>query len=425
MNHDEHSKSDSQMQPDSYQQAWRAQSSQTRVTIDADLLLKEVQRSHGQFRAMIFWRDFREVGVAVVMVPVWIAMGIVLSLSWAWYLGVPAFIWVAAYLVVDRIRHKQKPIEPGEPLVKSATESLKQVEHQIWLLRNVFWWYILPLFIAELAFFADVAWSFGNEGWLPALIFFVVQVVFVSAINYFVYRVNQNAVRKSLEPRRQELLKLIASLTDENASEVSGEYPILMNAETCKFSRRRLLVAGVLFVVFLSIGVAGIVIGYRLDHPEKSPFAAVRWQESQPEVKVGDEWFKLVSLDGVPASEIVAFSRRTYGNLWGKRFEEDLIALLTAMGHEPKDTVRLVVTPVGSQETRTLEDVPMTRANRKRFWDAAQERERGEREQPTRGSPHVDNAESPITKLVVRLRKEKDLVGLAAMVMVDGKVVSS
>src|SRR3954451_3382896 len=160
MNLDEHSKPDSHMEPDSYQQAWRAQSSQSRVTIDADLLLKEVQRSHGQFRAMIFWRDFREVGVAVVMVPVWIAMGIVLSLPWAWYLGVPAFIWVAAYLVVDRIRHKQKPIEPGEPLVKSATVSVRQVEHQICLLRNVFWWYILPLLIAELAFFADIAWSF-------------------------------------------------------------------------------------------------------------------------------------------------------------------------------------------------------------------------------------------------------------------------
>src|SRR4051794_37330845 len=108
---------------------------------------------------MIFWRGFCEVGGAGVMGPVWVCIGLGLSLSWAWYLGVPAFIWVAAYLVVDRIRHQQKPIEPGEPLVKSATESLRQVEHQIWLLRNVFWWYIPPFVIPELAFFGDVAWS--------------------------------------------------------------------------------------------------------------------------------------------------------------------------------------------------------------------------------------------------------------------------
>ena len=52
---------DSHMDPDKYQQAWQAQSSQARVTVDANLLLKEVQRSQRNFRAMIFWRDFREV----------------------------------------------------------------------------------------------------------------------------------------------------------------------------------------------------------------------------------------------------------------------------------------------------------------------------------------------------------------------------
>ena len=44
------------------------------------------------------------------------------------------------------------------------------------------------------------------------------------------------------------------------------------------------------------------------NYPKKSPFAAVRWQESQPDVKPDEKWFKLVSLDELPASEIVAFS---------------------------------------------------------------------------------------------------------------------
>ena len=43
-------------------------------------------------------------------------------------------------------------------------------------------------------------------------------------------------------------------------------------------------------------------------------------------------------------------------------------------------------------------------------------------EQPTRSSPHIDDAEAPLTKLIIGLRKEKDLVGLAAMVVVDGQV---
>ena len=59
----------------------------------------------------------------------------------------------------------------------------------------------------------------------------------------------------------------------------------------------------------------------------------MRWQQSLPEVKVGDEWFKLVSLDRVPTPEIIASSQRTYGNSWQKRFEEDLVEFLSRMGH--------------------------------------------------------------------------------------------
>jgi hypothetical protein len=139
-----------------------------------------------------------------------------------------------------------------------------------------------------------------------------------------------------------------------------------------------MIVASLCAIALLLIGIAVIVFLSGLDpaYSEKSPFAAVRWQQSQPEVKVGEEWFKLVSLDDLPATEIVAFSQRTYGNKWRKRFEEDLVELLIQMGHKPKDTVRLVVMPLGSQETRTLEDVPMTRANRQVIWDAGQARER-------------------------------------------------
>jgi hypothetical protein len=85
-----------------------------------------------------------------------------------------------------------------------------------------------------------------------------------------------------------------------------------------------------------------------------------------------------VSLDDLPASEIVAFSRRTYGNLWQKRFEKDLVELLTLMGHPPKDTVTLVVQSLTSPETRTLNDVPMTWANRQAILDAARVRERND-----------------------------------------------
>ncbi len=71
----------------------------------------------------------------------------------------------------------------------------------------------------------------------------------------------------------------------------------------------------------------------------------------------------------------MTFSQRTYLLRWRKRFEEDLVEVLTRMGHEPKDRVRLVVRPLGSSTTRILEDVPMTEANRWTIYEAARARE--------------------------------------------------
>ncbi len=96
---------DSQMEQDKYQQAWQAHSSQTRVTVDADSLLKVVQRNQQDFRATIFRRDFVEIAVGLLMLPYWIYAGITQSLPWTWYLTVPAIIWVVGFFLVDRMRH--------------------------------------------------------------------------------------------------------------------------------------------------------------------------------------------------------------------------------------------------------------------------------------------------------------------------------
>ena len=365
------------MAPDKFQQAWQAQASQTRVTVDAGELLKEVQRSRRHFRSTIFWRDVREVGVALVLLPVWFYLGARNSPPWTWYLAVPALIWVAGFIVVDRLRHPQRPGEPGEPLLQSINVSLTQVEHQIWLLRNVFWWYLLPLGLPILVYFIHVAWL-ASKDWLELLAAGGFSVTFLIILYAFIYYLNQYAVRQSLEPQRQELLTLRASLSDETAGEVSGEYP-LMSAKGGECSPRRTFIAGLCSVAIIVSLIAGLVLFVsRQGHPERSPFAAVRWRQSRPEVKVDDEWFNLVSLDGVPAAEIVAFSQRTYGDLWRKRFEEDLVELLTQMGHEPQETVTLVVQSLTSSETRTLEEVPMTRANRQAIRNAAQARERSD-----------------------------------------------
>jgi hypothetical protein len=202
------------MNPDDLQQAWQAQAAQSRLTIDAELLLKEVRRNQRHFTATIFWRDVREVGTALVMVPVWIYLGATLSLPWAWYFTVPALAWIAGFMLVDRIRHQRQKSSTNEPLRQHVETALAEIEHQIWLLRNVFWWYLLPCAISVSLFFCQVAWQGRSDGWLTVVVMgfaFSVAIFILAGI----YSVNQHAVRSELVPRRQELEALLASLRDE------------------------------------------------------------------------------------------------------------------------------------------------------------------------------------------------------------------
>src|SRR5262249_24601309 len=104
------------MNADNLKQAWLAQRQQTRLTIDADLLIKEVQRNEKAFTTVLFWRDFREIGICLFGVPLWVYWGAKSSLPWTWYLAIPAMLWIAGFMLVDRKRHQPYWPQPGEAL---------------------------------------------------------------------------------------------------------------------------------------------------------------------------------------------------------------------------------------------------------------------------------------------------------------------
>lgn len=199
---------------DRLQQAWQSQSPRARITIDPELLLNELRRNQRNFRATIFWRDVREVGISLLLVPVLWAMGRWMALPWTWYLMIPAVLWMAGFMLVDRLRQRTGPRGPAESLTAGVESSLAEVEHQIWLLRNVLWWYILPPAVPMAIFCGHVAWQLRAAGWALWLIVALVLVQAI-AIMVYVYRLNLNAVRTELVPRRDELKALLAGLEEE------------------------------------------------------------------------------------------------------------------------------------------------------------------------------------------------------------------
>ncbi|MDA1231717.1 MAG: hypothetical protein O2856_13165 [Planctomycetota bacterium] len=476
------------MSLDKYQQAWKVEAAQMHITIDTNLLSKEVQQSHEAFRSMIFWRDVREVGTSLVMIPVWFVMGIGMSLPWTWYLTVPALLWVAGFMLLDRRRHLQRPSDPGEPLLFYVKESLAQVEHQIWLLRNVFWWYLLPPSISLMAFFTDVTWR-SSDGWLEFSFVIGFFGVFLFLLYGWIYRLNQRAVRDQLEPRRSDLQKLITYLEGESHAEDASEMMDLVSAlsgtdgnaglspnwarwaenwnriipswrevdiilvptlvgayfgfrfplgdmgpvffqsvvaavipfEIAFFSlwylscerhkkqpltgkgKVRLKAPAIVTIIMITLisvlafaALFSFVAGTRsrrgpdlkdiksfvdddieshqpataqgelvtkVGYAKVAPYTGVRWENERPVVRVQDRWSPLVSINDIPVDRIMEFANKEYGKIARKRFAEDLVEVLSKMGHEPGWHVTLgLKTQDGQVEQLTTR---MTEENRK------------------------------------------------------------
>jgi CubicO group peptidase (beta-lactamase class C family) len=217
------------MNPDELKKMWQTQTSPGRLTIDADVLLRQLERNKQHFEALIFWRDTREVGVALLLVPVILWMGVKGPFPWTFFLTIPAMLWVAGFMLADRLLQKRRQPRPGDPLRDCLERSLAQVEHQIWLLRNMFWWYLLPPGAAMAAFFGHLSWLTWAGGW-PARLIMAGVIAVITLVLWGVYRLNQNCVRKELEPRRDELSALIANLEGANpgglpSGEITGGAP--------------------------------------------------------------------------------------------------------------------------------------------------------------------------------------------------------
>ncbi|MHC4637988.1 MAG: hypothetical protein ACYTBP_10365 [Planctomycetota bacterium] len=182
---------------DELQKTWRSQQADPKLTIDPDLLLKEIKRNKECFESAIFWRDVREIGVAILLVAVFLYYGIKDNL-WPLCLLALLCLWGGVFMVADRIVQKRRQPCLSDSLSNCVKNSLAQINHQVWLLRNILWWGLAPLGAGLIIWFTYT----GS----------LTDIVIVIFLYWGVYWLNQRAIRKELIPRKQELENLLNSL---------------------------------------------------------------------------------------------------------------------------------------------------------------------------------------------------------------------
>ncbi len=220
------------MSPDELQNLWQQEGEETQVKIDKEWLLKMVRRQQEDFAGTIIWRDVREVGAALLTAAFFIYCGLKSECVWGhsvWtlYLLSGTLLWVGCYLVVDRYRSRRRVPSESEPVTSFLENTLAEVDHQIWLLQNVFWWYLLPPLLGTICVFIQVYYQSALVTQDPGGLWtlrstFTAILIFTLVVDAGVYWLNQWCVRTDLMPRREEIKQLSARLaTGANGDSVT------------------------------------------------------------------------------------------------------------------------------------------------------------------------------------------------------------
>jgi hypothetical protein len=197
------------------QKAWQCQhaSAKLRINADADALLKEVRRNQRLWGAINFWDAVVEIGGGFLGTLFFSYVGVRHANwtpfrlpDWDFLLVAFACAGLGTFRLVNRIVQRRKQPSSNDPLKACIEASLNEVNHDIWLQRNVFWWCWLPFITALAVSFCYASLHFHTPKFLAFL------VLFVFPLAWWGYRLSRFTVRKVLEPRRQELEALLTSL---------------------------------------------------------------------------------------------------------------------------------------------------------------------------------------------------------------------
>jgi hypothetical protein len=200
---------------DKLQRAWQCQHASLKLPISADpgVLLKEVRQNQQRWRTINLWDAILEIGGGFLGALYFSYLGLrhahwtpFMLPDWDFLLVAFACAGMGSFRLINCVIQRRKQTTATDPLKACIEASLREVKHDIWLQWNAFWWCWLPFTTAFAVSFCYASLR------LHTVKFFAFLVLFVIPLAWWGYRLSRFTLRKVLEPRRQELEALLASL---------------------------------------------------------------------------------------------------------------------------------------------------------------------------------------------------------------------
>lgn len=174
-------------------------------TLSESEILRLVKEQSEAFDKRIWRRDLLE---SIAALAVFLLFGWMLQdPSWIVRTGALIVMGGSVYIYWRLQRARTRHTLPflNRPVAEVLRTERAKVDEQIHLLKNVLWWYIAPIAIGVLMV------AIGQNGWTEFTIVYAAVVLLASA---GIYALNQRAVRRCLQPRREKLTRLLEQVEE-------------------------------------------------------------------------------------------------------------------------------------------------------------------------------------------------------------------
>lgn len=171
-------------------------------------VLAMVEKRMKRFDRMVFMRNLRECAASLVVSGVFLAMALKSHEPWQrageWIIVISGL--VTAFTLV-RYGRSGKPLDAGRSLTEYVGELMKRYDQQIWLLRNVKYWYLLPMYVGLLMLTGGMLLQQSRAGAMkwPTL---AMPVVYTAVFGW-IWWLNEVSAAGKLRNCKEKLLRMM------------------------------------------------------------------------------------------------------------------------------------------------------------------------------------------------------------------------
>jgi len=201
---------------------WQNQSGPAESTIQ-----ERIQKARTQAETLakrVWWRDLREIGSGLSTSAIFLAAGILVGgpVLVGAVIGTLFLVLVTLIILRTRLQQAREDRLPRQSIPEALEYELKAVQRQHWLLRNVTWWYLLPIALAIAAFIAGVQAASPS----PDYGFLLIYTILTAALFILIRQWNLSYVRRALDPQVRELEDLLEDLARESRESDGTKNPV-------------------------------------------------------------------------------------------------------------------------------------------------------------------------------------------------------